>query len=143
MNNPDMLKKLMYLNTVKSTGLFKESTVLSETLILLEGANADELFNKVYSYLKKEQLTDEDIRKFNHYYTQFVQKISNILKSGNIKDNELKELLTKNKDPLERYYILKKWDEKSKEAKTEEKKEGEPTEDTTKTGEKDQETKSS
>lgn len=143
MNNPDMLKKLMYLNTVKSTGLFKESTVLSETLILLEGANADELFNKVYSYLKKEQLTDEDIRKFNHYYTQFVQKISNILKSGNIKDNELKELLTKNKDPLERYYILKKWDEKSKEAKTEEKKEGEPTEDTTKNGEKDQETKSS
>lgn len=124
MDNADMLKKLMYLNTAKSSGVFKESTILGEALLLLEGANADELFSKVYSFLKKDNLTEDDVRKFNHYYGQFVQKLSNILKSGNIKDNELKELLTQHKDPLERYYILKIW-QKEKENKPEEKKEGE------------------
>lgn len=124
MDNADMLKKLMYLNTAKSSGVFKESTILGEALLLLEGANADELFSKVYSFLKKDNLTEDDVRKFNHYYGQFVQKLSNILKSGNIKDNELKELLTQHKDPLERYYILKIW-KKEKENKPEEKKEGE------------------
>jgi hypothetical protein len=122
MDNADMLKKLMYLNTAKSSGVFKESTILGEALLLLEGANADELFSKVYSFLKKDNLTEDDVRKFNHYYGQFVQKLSNILKSGNIKDNELKELLTQHKDPLERYYILKIW-KKEKENKPEEKKE--------------------
>ena len=122
MDNADMLKKLMYLNTAKSSGVFKESTILGEALLLLEGANADELFSKVYSFLKKDNLTEDDVRKFNHYYGQFVQKLSNILKSGNIKDNELKELLTQHKDPLERYYILKIW-KKEKEKEPEEKKE--------------------
>ena len=124
MDNADMLKKLMYLNTAKSSGVFKESTILGEALLLLEGANADELFSKVYSFLKKDNLTEDDVRKFNHYYGQFVQKLSNILKSGNIKDNELKELLTQHKDPLERYYILKIW-KKEKENKPEDKTEGE------------------
>lgn len=124
MDNADMLKKLMYLNTAKSSGVFKESTILGEALLLLEGANADELFSKVYSFLKKDNLTEDDVRKFNHYYGQFIQKLSNILKSGNIKDNELKELLTQHKDPLERYYILKIW-KKEKDNKPEEKKEGE------------------
>ena len=145
MDNADMLKKLMYLNTAKSSGVFKESTVLGEALLLLEGANADELFSKVYSFLKKDNLTEDDVRKFNHYYTQFVQKLSNILKSGNIKDNELKELLTQHKDPLERYYILKIW-QKEKENKPEEEKkeEGEQTKKPDQeNGENNQETQSS
>ena len=145
MDNADMLKKLMYLNTAKSSGVFKESTILGEALLLLEGANADELFSKVYSFLKKDNLTEDDVRKFNHYYTQFVQKLSNILKSGNIKDNELKELLTQHKDPLERYYILKIW-QKEKENKPEEEKkdEGEQTKKPDQeNGENNQETQSS